>query len=134
MQAAFLPYATFKVHTLSDGTVTEPPSPQLLTLHATCAKIAHMSGAAKILEEMFRGPDLDGIPGVTTTGNSPAILSHMLLQLEWVMCVGWVQHNSHPYYLDKAPDTNSNLELLPSFLMMWEGGASTLDDQNYLIR
>ena len=72
--AAFLPYTTFKVHTLPDGTAIEPPSPQLLALHAACAKIAHMSGAMEILEEMFR--DTDGIPVMTATDNSPALLMH----------------------------------------------------------
>ena len=29
-----------------------PPDPQLLALHATCTRVAHMSGAAKFLDQL----------------------------------------------------------------------------------
>jgi hypothetical protein len=29
-----------------------PPSPLLLALHATCARVAHLSGAAEVLEKL----------------------------------------------------------------------------------
>ena len=80
MLRGFLPYATFKAHTLPNGETIEPPSPQLLALHAACAQIAHMSGAAGILEETFR--DTDDIPLMTATDNSAAILSHALKKVQ----------------------------------------------------
>lgn len=43
------PTSTFETFTLPDGGKIEPPSPELLALHANCAQIAHMSGAAKCL-------------------------------------------------------------------------------------
>ena len=41
---------TFRPCTLDDGTVVPPPSSELIRLHAACVKIAHMSGAAEVLD------------------------------------------------------------------------------------
>ncbi|KAH9919726.1 uncharacterized protein B0H18DRAFT_626457 [Fomitopsis serialis] len=40
-----------------DNTPIPPPHPCLIALHATCARIAHMSGAAEHLHECFRETD-----------------------------------------------------------------------------
>jgi len=45
---------TFKSYTLLNDNKIEPPSPQLLALHAASAKIAHMSGVVEHLKEKFR--------------------------------------------------------------------------------
>ena len=50
----FLTFAAFQTYTLPNGKKIEPPSPQLIALHAACAKIAHTSGALKHLQETFR--------------------------------------------------------------------------------
>jgi len=50
----FLTSATFQTYTFPNDKKIEPPSPQLIALHAACAKIAHTSGAAKYLQETFR--------------------------------------------------------------------------------
>lgn len=38
----------------NDTTEVPAPHPHLLALHAACTRIAHMSGAAEHLEEIFR--------------------------------------------------------------------------------
>lgn len=40
--------------TNQDGKVLKSPSQVLLELHAACAQTAHMSGAAEILDELYR--------------------------------------------------------------------------------
>ena len=80
MLRGFLPYATFKAHTLPNGETIEPPSPQLLALHAACTQIAQMSGAAGILEETFQ--DTDDIPLMTAADNSATVLSHALKKVQ----------------------------------------------------
>ncbi|KAJ6576625.1 hypothetical protein DFH09DRAFT_364914 [Mycena vulgaris] len=51
---------TFNQTSTFEGESVEPPSPVLLALHAACARIAHMSGAADILERFDK--DLDPHP------------------------------------------------------------------------
>ena len=41
----------------SDGEEIPPPSPTLLAIQAACAQVAHMSGAAEILDEFYRDDD-----------------------------------------------------------------------------
>ena len=45
---------TFQANALPNGKKIEPPSPKLIALHAACAKIAHLSGAAGHLKETYR--------------------------------------------------------------------------------
>ena len=80
---------TFRTHVLPDGKTIEPPSPQPLVLHASCAQIAHISGAMEILKETFN--DAKYIPDMTAANNSPAILSHALkkAQLEQFPRAAW---------------------------------------------
>ena len=70
---------TFQAHTLPNGKKIEPPSPQLIALHAACAKIAHMSGAAEHLEETFR--DTEPLP-VMTAPNAANELVHALKKVQ----------------------------------------------------
>ncbi|KAJ6511378.1 hypothetical protein C8R47DRAFT_732402 [Mycena vitilis] len=46
-----LPHTTFSSSVVHKGKIVEPPSPVLLGLHAACARIAHMSGVADILDK-----------------------------------------------------------------------------------
>ena len=41
----------------SDGEEIPPPSPTLLAIQAACAQVAHMSGAAEILDDLYRDDD-----------------------------------------------------------------------------
>ena len=47
----------FRNVTTSEGKNIPAPSPKLLEIHAACAQIAHMSGAAEYLGEFFRDTD-----------------------------------------------------------------------------
>ncbi|KZW02348.1 hypothetical protein EXIGLDRAFT_759852 [Exidia glandulosa HHB12029] len=53
----FPPYVKFKTGTISRDTIIPPPDPQLIALHAACAGIAHMSGAADYIQDIFREPE-----------------------------------------------------------------------------
>ena len=79
----------FRAYTLPGGKEIEPPSPQLIALHAACAKIAHMSGAAEHLEEAFR--DTEPLP-VMTDPNAPDELVHALKKVR-------LQHITRPVYV-----------------------------------
>lgn len=58
----------------------KPPSPELLALHAACAQVAHMSGAAEHLEETFR--DTEPIPVMTAAAHSANELSRALWKVK----------------------------------------------------
>jgi hypothetical protein len=47
---------SFRSVEFGDKTISAP-HPRLIAIHAACARIAHMSGAAQHLEELFRGSD-----------------------------------------------------------------------------
>ncbi|KAG7085672.1 hypothetical protein E1B28_003217 [Marasmius oreades] len=49
------------------------PSPELLALHASCAKVAHLSGAGEYLDELDE--DLDELPVLAAD-----VLDHALLR------------------------------------------------------
>ena len=44
----------FRNFTTSESKNIPAPSPKLLAIHAACAQIAHMSGAAGVLDEFYR--------------------------------------------------------------------------------
>ncbi|RXW12257.1 hypothetical protein EST38_g13599 [Candolleomyces aberdarensis] len=52
------------------------PSPQYLALHAACAKVAHLSGAAEYIETILR--DAEEIPVLAADGSSGEVLTHLL--------------------------------------------------------
>ena len=70
---------TFQACTLPNGKKIEPPSPQLIALHAACAKIAHRSGVAEHLQETFR--DTEPI-SVMTAPNAANELVHALKKVQ----------------------------------------------------
>ncbi|KAJ8461922.1 hypothetical protein ONZ51_g11233 [Trametes cubensis] len=53
----------FREVTTPDGQLVRPPSRALLELHAACAKIAHLSGAGELLDDIYQeeGP-MNGVP------------------------------------------------------------------------
>ncbi|KAF8447183.1 hypothetical protein L210DRAFT_3641146 [Boletus edulis BED1] len=55
------------------------PARELLALHATCCKVAHLSGAAEYIDEIYR--DADELVVLSTDGTSAAILDYLLLSL-----------------------------------------------------
>ncbi|KAJ2922052.1 hypothetical protein H1R20_g15045, partial [Candolleomyces eurysporus] len=56
------------------------PSPQYLALHAACAKVAHLSGAAEYIETILR--DAEEIPVLAADGSSGEVLAHLLRHVE----------------------------------------------------
>ncbi|KAG6371938.1 hypothetical protein JVT61DRAFT_8949 [Boletus reticuloceps] len=55
------------------------PARELLALHATCCKVAHLSGAAEYIDEISR--DADELDVLSADGTSAAILDYLLLSL-----------------------------------------------------
>ncbi|KAF9643148.1 hypothetical protein BDM02DRAFT_3104817 [Thelephora ganbajun] len=53
-----------------------PPDPQLLALHATCARVAHMSGAAEFLDELERKAEETNV--LAFDGSSAYLLSSLM--------------------------------------------------------
>lgn len=69
----------FREVTNQSGKVLKPPSRVLLELHAACAQIAHRSGAAEILDELYRddGP-MNGISlAALDTSIAPAAAEYL---------------------------------------------------------
>ncbi|THH28676.1 hypothetical protein EUX98_g5526 [Antrodiella citrinella] len=61
------------------------PSPAMLSLHATCAQVAHMSGAAEYLDELDR--KIEEVSVLLSDGGSAELLSHAILHLSNVVTV-----------------------------------------------
>ncbi|KAN0074642.1 hypothetical protein V8E55_011691 [Tylopilus felleus] len=55
------------------------PARELLALHATCCKVAHLSGAAEYIDEIYRDADKLGV--LPADGTSGDMLDYMLLSL-----------------------------------------------------
>lgn len=52
------------------------PDPRYLRMHATCAKVAHLSGAAEYIDVIFR--DMEDTRVLATNGSSAELLSYAL--------------------------------------------------------
>jgi hypothetical protein len=55
------------------------PSRELLALHATCCKVAHLSGAAEYIERIYR--DIDEMGVLASDGTSADMLDYALFSL-----------------------------------------------------
>ena len=53
-----------------------PPDHRLLALHAACARVAHMSGAAQFFDQVDR--DVEETEVLAFDGSSAHLLSHLL--------------------------------------------------------
>ena len=71
--------------TSSEGDL-ELPDPQLLGLHAACARVAHMSGAAEAFDKLER--DVEDIEVLASDGTSAHLLDHLLVPLAPIHGVG----------------------------------------------
>jgi len=58
----------------------EYPDPRLLSLHAVCARVAHMSGAAEAFDKVDR--DLEDVRVLALDGSSAYLIDHLLTPLE----------------------------------------------------
>ncbi|ESK81360.1 hypothetical protein Moror_3739 [Moniliophthora roreri MCA 2997] len=61
----------------SETRIVPLPDPQILAIHATCARVAHMSGAAKYMDEYDR--ELDDSTVLAADGSSAAFFNQLLL-------------------------------------------------------
>ncbi|KAM6503553.1 hypothetical protein JOM56_000496, partial [Amanita muscaria] len=52
------------------------PSRDYLALHAACAKVAHLSGAAEYMDSMFT--DMEEMPVLSNDDSSAAVLEHAI--------------------------------------------------------
>ncbi|XP_006461533.1 hypothetical protein AGABI2DRAFT_118411 [Agaricus bisporus var. bisporus H97] len=55
------------------------PSPELLALHATCCKVAHLSGSAEFIDCVYHDPEETGV--LASDGTSHGFLQYKLLSL-----------------------------------------------------
>jgi hypothetical protein len=58
----------------------ELPDPRLLGLHAICARVSHMSGAAEAFNKVER--DLEDATILASDGSSAHLLDHLLTPFE----------------------------------------------------
>ena len=63
-----------------------PPDPQLLALHATCARVAHMSGAAKFFNQMQW--DAEETDVLAFDGSSAGLLSSLISPFSVIHGIG----------------------------------------------
>jgi hypothetical protein len=54
------------------------PDPRYLAIHAACARVAHLSGAAEYIEMVFR--DMEDIKVLASNGGSGDVLYHALMR------------------------------------------------------
>ena len=63
----------------SPNSATFPvPSPELLALHAACAKVAYLSGASAYIDKLDR--DMDDLGVLARDGGSSDVLTHAILR------------------------------------------------------
>ena len=79
----------FVTFSTSDPEKLPVPAPELLALHATCCKVAHFSGAAEYIDEIYHDADEMGV--LSADGASGDVLTYMLLSLSKP-----VRHHHYP--------------------------------------
>ena len=62
----------------SDPAKLPIPSPELIALHAACAKVAHLSGAGAYIDQLDR--DADDLDVLAGDGGSSDVLTHVILR------------------------------------------------------
>ena len=73
----YLGYVTF---TTPDQDKLPVLSPTYLAIHAACAKVAHLSGAAKCIDKLYR--DMDDSTTLDPHGTSASMLEHGIFELQ----------------------------------------------------
>lgn len=72
----FLP-STQVDFTTSDPVKRPLPDPRYLKLHAACARVAHLSGAAEYIDQILREEEVTQVLAVD--GGSSELLNHILM-------------------------------------------------------
>ena len=70
-------YVTF---TTPDRVIFPLPSPTYLSIHAACAKVAHLSGAAECIDKFYR--DMEDRKTLSSDGSSASILEEAIRGLQ----------------------------------------------------
>ena len=69
-------FVTFSTH---DPEHLPVPAPELLALHATCCKVAHLSGATEYIDRVYRDAERMGV--LASDGTAGDILFYALLSM-----------------------------------------------------
>ena len=70
---------TEKITLTSPDPINLPiPSPELIALHAACARVAHLSGAGAYIDELDQ--DADDLDVLACDGGSSDVLTHVILR------------------------------------------------------
>ncbi|KAG6375712.1 hypothetical protein JVT61DRAFT_3287 [Boletus reticuloceps] len=66
-----------------------PPDPRLLALHATCARVAHMSGAAEFFDRLEW--DAEEMKVLAFDGSSALLLSHLIYPFSTLEAMSYIR-------------------------------------------
>ena len=70
-------YPEFVPFTMPDQDKLPVPSPAYLAIHAACAKVAHLSGAAEYINKFYHDSKI-----LTPDGASASMLEHAIFELQ----------------------------------------------------
>jgi len=73
-------YPKIVTFTTPDQDKLPVPSPNYLAIHAACAKVAHLSGAAGCIDQFYR--DMDDSKTLVPDGASASMLEHAIFELQ----------------------------------------------------
>jgi hypothetical protein len=73
-------YKQYVIFTTPDPVKLPVPSPVYLAIHAACAKVAHLSGAAEYIDNVSR--DMEDMRTLDPHGSSSDVLEHAIFQLQ----------------------------------------------------
>jgi len=73
-------YPEYVTFTTPDPVKLPVPSPVYLAIHAACAKVAHLSGAAECLDKFYQ--DMEDGTGLDPNGTSAEMLEHAIFELQ----------------------------------------------------
>lgn len=73
-------YPEYVTFTTPDPVNLPVPSPTYLAIHAACAKVAHLSGAAERIDEYHR--DMEDRKVLDPNGSSANTLEHAMFKLQ----------------------------------------------------
>ena len=73
-------YPEYVTFTTPDPVKLPVPSPTYLAIHAACAKVAHMSGAAEYIDKFYR--DMEDGMILNPNGASAEMLEHAIFELQ----------------------------------------------------
>ena len=74
------PYPEFVTFTTPDQDKLPVPFPSYLAIHAACARVAHLSGAAKCIDKLYR--DMDKSQILAPDWASASMLEHAIFELQ----------------------------------------------------